>query len=34
VITEGSRVSNDKLEKSGFKFKYPLLEGALNDLLR
>jgi uncharacterized protein (TIGR01777 family) len=32
IILEGSRVSNMNLLKSGFKFKFPKIEEALNDL--
>jgi len=34
VITEGSRVSNEKLLEAGFEFKYDKLQPALNDLLQ
>jgi uncharacterized protein (TIGR01777 family) len=33
IVTEGSRVSNEKLLKTGFVFKYKTLTGALEDLL-
>jgi uncharacterized protein (TIGR01777 family) len=32
VLLEGSRVSSEKLIQSGFVFKYPGIEGALNEL--
>jgi uncharacterized protein (TIGR01777 family) len=34
VITEGSRVSNQKLLDTGFEFKFDMLQPALNDLLQ
>lgn len=34
VVTEGSRVSSQKLLDSGFEFKFPELQPALNDLLQ
>jgi hypothetical protein len=34
VITEGSRVSNQKLLDAGFEFKYPHLQPALDNLLK
>jgi uncharacterized protein (TIGR01777 family) len=34
VITEGSRVSNQRLLDNGFEFQYPILKAALNDLLK
>lgn len=34
MILRGSRVSNGKLLSTGFKFKFPELEGALRDLLK
>jgi len=34
VVTEGSRVSSQKLIDSGFEFKYSELQPALNDLLK
>lgn len=34
VITEGSRVSNQKLIDAGFEFKFDELQPALNDLLK
>lgn len=33
LILDGTRVSSHKAEKSGFKFQFPDLEGALRDLL-
>jgi uncharacterized protein (TIGR01777 family) len=33
VVLEGSRVSNSKLKKQGFQFKYEKLEDALNNLI-
>jgi uncharacterized protein (TIGR01777 family) len=33
VLVEGSRVSPDKIVKTGFGFKFPTLKGALEDLL-
>lgn len=34
VVTEGSRVSSQKLIDTGFEFKYPKLQEALNQLLK
>lgn len=34
VVTEGSRVSSQKIMDSGFEFKHPQLQEALNDLLQ
>lgn len=34
VLLKGSRASNKKLVDTGFTFRYPLLEGALRDLLK
>lgn len=34
VVTEGSRVSSEKLRNAGFEFKFPELQPALNDLLK
>jgi uncharacterized protein (TIGR01777 family) len=34
VVTDGSRVSNQKLIDSGFEFEFPKLQRALNDLLK
>ena len=34
VITEGSRVSSQKLIDTGFEFKFTELQQALNDLLK
>jgi uncharacterized protein (TIGR01777 family) len=34
VVTEGSRVSSQKLTDSGFEFQYPELQLALNNLLK
>lgn len=34
VVTEGSRVSSQKVQDAGFEFKFPELESALNDLLK
>lgn len=34
VITEGSRVSSQKIEDTGFEFRHPQLEEALKDLLK
>lgn len=33
ILLEGSRVASELLEKTGFEFKHPELEGALRDLL-
>lgn len=33
VLLEGSRLYNQKLKSSGFNFKFPLLESALNNLI-
>jgi NAD dependent epimerase/dehydratase family enzyme len=32
MIISGSRISSDKIRKSGFVFKYPNLESALKQL--
>ncbi|MGB0915989.1 MAG: TIGR01777 family oxidoreductase [Flavobacteriales bacterium] len=34
VVTEGSRVSSQKLTDAGFEFEYPELQPALNNLLK
>ena len=34
VVTEGSRVSNQKIIDAGFEFEFPELQNALNDLLK
>lgn len=34
IVTEGSRVSNEKIRKAGFIFKYNELKPALEDLLK
>ena len=34
MVLEGSRVSNEKILSTGFRFKFPELEGALADLLK
>ncbi|MCB9185898.1 MAG: TIGR01777 family protein [Flavobacteriales bacterium] len=34
VVTEGSRVSSQKIMDAGFEFKHPQLQEALNDLLQ
>lgn len=34
LILKGSRLSSEKIEKTGFIFKYPTLEKALNNLLK
>ncbi len=34
IVTEGSRVSNEKIVKAGFEFKFPGLEKAVDDLLK
>ncbi len=34
MILEGTRVSNDKIKSSGFEFKYPKLDEALESLVR
>lgn len=34
VVTEGSRVSSQKIQTTGFEFKFPELQPALNDLLK
>jgi hypothetical protein len=33
MVTGGNRVSNQKIVKSGFQYKFNTLEEALNDLL-
>lgn len=33
IATEGSKVSSEKISKTGFEFDYPNIEDALNDLL-
>jgi uncharacterized protein (TIGR01777 family) len=33
IITEGSRISSDKISQTGFKFKYPTLDLALSHLV-
>lgn len=33
IVTEGSRISNEKIRKTGFQFQYEKLEDALNNLL-
>jgi uncharacterized protein (TIGR01777 family) len=33
IITEGSRVSSEKISQTGFRFKYPTLDLALSDLV-
>lgn len=33
IITEGSRVSSEKISQTGFKFKYPTLDLSLTDLV-
>ena len=32
VVLEGSRISNEKIKKEGFKFKFPELKNALKDI--
>lgn len=34
MLLKGSRLSNDKLLDLGYKFKYPRIDAALNDLIR
>lgn len=34
MVLKGRRVSSDKIEKTGFKFKFEVLENALKDCLR
>jgi uncharacterized protein (TIGR01777 family) len=34
ILLKGSRVSHFKVESSGFNFKFPLLENALNDVMK
>lgn len=34
IVTEGSRVSSEKIQATGFQFKFSELKSALNDLLR
>lgn len=34
VILKGSRASSEKIQKAGFRFKFPDLKGALEDLLK
>lgn len=34
IILEGSRISAEKIEKTGFQFKYPTVQEALKNLLR
>ena len=34
VVTDGSRVSNQKIIDAGFEFEFPKLQEALNDLLK
>jgi uncharacterized protein (TIGR01777 family) len=33
LLTEGSKVSSEKIRQTGFNFKFPELQSALNDLL-
>ena len=33
IILEGSRISSDKITRSGFSFHFPKLDQALSDLL-
>ena len=33
MVLRGNRVSADKIEKTGFRFQFPKLEGALKELL-
>lgn len=33
IITQGSRISSEKIIKTGFRFKYPTLDLALSDLV-
>jgi len=33
ILLEGSRVSSNKIRTAGYKFLFPKLEDALNDLL-
>lgn len=33
LVLKGSRISPAKIEKQGFRFKYPALEKALKELL-
>jgi hypothetical protein len=34
ILLTGSRISSEKIEKAGYVFKFPVLEGALKDLLK
>jgi len=34
ILLQGSRVSSEKIREAGYVFKFPSLEGALNDLFR
>lgn len=34
MICGGSRISSEKLQSTGFKFKYPTVESCLNDLAK
>jgi uncharacterized protein (TIGR01777 family) len=34
ALLEGSRASSEKIQKEGFKFEFPVLKGALEDLLK
>jgi len=34
ILLQGSRASSEKIIKAGFDFKFPVLEGALEDLLK
>jgi len=34
VILEGQRATPNRLQQAGFEFNFPILEDALNDILR
>jgi hypothetical protein len=33
MLLEGSRVSSEKIEQTGFQFQFPTIKSALKDLL-